>query len=130
MNKKENLYNSIFITQLILFLNLIVEVNTAQAYVGPGAGFAFLGSALVFVITILMAIATLAFWPLQWFWRKITNKDLSKKARARRVIIVGLDGLDPKLARQYMEKGLLPNFSALAKEGGFYELATTIPSIS
>jgi len=127
---KEAILQRITIVQIIFFLSLSLEANTAQAYVGPGAGFAFLGSALVFVITILMAIATLAFWPLQWLWRKLTNKGLSKKARVKRVIVVGLDGLDPKLARKYMEKGLLPNFSALAKEGGFSELETTIPSIS
>ncbi len=102
----------------------------AYAYVGPGAGFAFLGSAFVFIITLVMALVTFAFWPLQYIWKKISKKGIRKNARTKRVIIVGLDGLDPNLVRKYVSAGMLPNFSLLAEKGGFRELKTTIPSIS
>ena len=48
----------------------------AYAYVGPGAGFAFLGSAFVFIITLVMALVTFAFWPLQYIWKKISTSNL------------------------------------------------------
>ncbi len=102
----------------------------SYAYVGPGAGFAFLGSAFVFVLAIGMAIVTIAFWPLQWLWRKIRGKKISKNAKTRRVIIVGLDGLEPSLTERYIEEGVMPNFAALKAEGCYSKLATTIPSIS
>jgi len=44
-----------------------------------------------------------------------------------RVIILGFDGLSPRLAEQWMEAGLLPNFNRLAREGTFRPLKTTIP---
>ena len=44
-----------------------------------------------------------------------------------RVVILGMDGLDPDLLREYMHRGELPNFSRLAEKGLFHELRTTIP---
>lgn len=48
----------------------------------------------------------------------------------RKAVVLGFDGADPRLCREYMEKGLLPNLSKLAAEGTFMELGTTIPSMS
>ncbi|MCA9429098.1 MAG: alkaline phosphatase family protein [Candidatus Omnitrophica bacterium] len=48
----------------------------------------------------------------------------------RKVVVLGFDGADPRLCRDYMEKGLLPNLAKLANEGTFSELGTTIPSMS
>lgn len=50
--------------------------------------------------------------------------------RARRVFILGIDGLDPKILQDFMEEGLLPNFKALATEGGMSPLTTTMPPLS
>jgi predicted AlkP superfamily phosphohydrolase/phosphomutase len=102
----------------------------AYAYIGPGAGFAFLGSAFVFILTIALALLTILAWPLQWSFRKIRGKGVSKRARARRIIIVGLDGLEPKLAEQYMKEGKLPNMKALSEQGSFERLGTTLPALS
>jgi predicted AlkP superfamily phosphohydrolase/phosphomutase len=44
-----------------------------------------------------------------------------------RLIILGFDGMDPALARQWMDDGSLPNFSALAQRGSFQPLATSNP---
>jgi len=44
-----------------------------------------------------------------------------------KVIVVAFDGLDPLLARQWMDAGLLPNFSRLRNEGAFRALGTSIP---
>jgi len=45
----------------------------------------------------------------------------------QRLIILGFDGMDPALARQWMDDGSLPNFSALAARGGFRPLGTSNP---
>lgn len=44
-----------------------------------------------------------------------------------RLIIVGFDGMDPKLAQRWMDDGSLPNFSKLAAAGEFHPLRTSNP---
>ncbi len=44
-----------------------------------------------------------------------------------RLIIVGFDGMDPRLAQQWMDDGSLPNFSKLAAAGEFHPLKTSNP---
>jgi len=57
-----------------------------------------------------------------------------RKARAqgpsKKLIILGFDGLDPRLTKQWMEAGKLPNFTRLSKEGCFARLATSNPAQS
>ena len=51
--------------------------------------------------------------------------------RARqRVFVMGFDGMDPTLARKWMDEGKLPNLKALADEGVFARLGSTQPSES
>jgi predicted AlkP superfamily phosphohydrolase/phosphomutase len=104
--------------------------DLAFSYIGPGAGFAFLGSTMVFVVTIAMAMLTILFWPLQWIWKKIRNKGISKHAKTRRVVIIGLDGLEPKLVDKYIAEGHLPNLKELSERGSFKRLGTTLPALS
>lgn len=115
---------------LVLLIVLVGFPQNAFAYIGPGAGFAFLGSAFVFILTFFMALATLAFWPLQFLWRLILGKKISKNARTRRVVIVGLDGLEPKLAEKLMDEGRMPNLKALKETGAYSRLGTTLPALS
>ncbi len=51
-------------------------------------------------------------------------------ADARRVVVLGLDGVDPALLARFRGEGMLPNFDALAREGGFAPLATSNPAQS
>ena len=44
-----------------------------------------------------------------------------------RLIILGFDGMDPVLARRWMDDGSLPHFAQLAKDGSFKPLATSNP---
>ena len=44
-----------------------------------------------------------------------------------RVIVLGIDGADPELLQRFMTEGKLPNFTALAKRGGFIPLGTMNP---
>jgi len=44
-----------------------------------------------------------------------------------RLIVLGFDGMDPDLARRWMNAGDLPHFSKLAEQGHFQALATSNP---
>jgi predicted AlkP superfamily phosphohydrolase/phosphomutase len=55
----------------------------------------------------------------------------AQAARAHpRVIVLGFDGIDPKLVQQYMDQGQLPHLKALALAGTFSPLGTTTPAES
>lgn len=108
---------------------LLGSATPALAYIGPGAGFALMSSAFVLLTTILIVFATLVAWPFRWVWRTLTGP-APPKAGISRLVVVGLDGQDPKLTDQFMREGILPNFSALASEGSYRRLATTFPSVS
>jgi predicted AlkP superfamily phosphohydrolase/phosphomutase len=48
----------------------------------------------------------------------------------QKVVVMGFDGMDPTLARQFMDAGKLPNLKTLADAGTFSKLETTQPSES
>src|SRR5258708_35264789 len=48
-------------------------------------------------------------------------------ADGKKVIILGVDGLDPDLLTKFMAEGKLPNFARLAEQGSFRRLTTSIP---
>jgi len=100
------------------------------AYIGPGAGFALGGSFLFGLAGFFLALMALLFWPVRVVIRAVKGRGRRKNARARRVVVLGLDGLDPGLCRRYMAAGLLPAFSRLRDEGTFRPLGTTYPAMS
>jgi hypothetical protein len=108
---------------------LLLGAVPASAYIGPGAGFALMSSAFVLVTTFFAVIFTLLAWPFRALWRAMTQT-AAPKASIARLIVVGLDGQDPKLTDQFMKEGILPNFSALAKTGSYTRLKTTYPAVS
>lgn len=111
---------------------LVCSNDSAQAYIGPGAGFAFLSSFLVLFITFTLAIFYLLSWPLRFALRTLPRRGYRTRAKSQvsRVIVIGLDGMDPKLADQYMKEGRLPNLKRLKEEDTFALLGTSYPSIS
>jgi len=102
----------------------------AQAYIGPGAGFAFAGAALVLLTTLALALFTLLTWPFSLLYRVIRIGNPYRRAQARRVIVLGLDGMDPGMTLRLMREGRLPNLAKLAERGVFRPLDTSNPSIS
>lgn len=44
-----------------------------------------------------------------------------------RAIVLGIDGMDPRLARRFMDEGAMPNCRRLAERGAFLPLATSDP---
>ena len=111
-------------------LALVVAATVStEAYIGPGAGFALLSSFFVLLTTVVVAIASLLFWPFRALFRVLSGKT-APRARIKRLIVVGLDGQDPKLTDRFMQEGLLPNFDRLARMGCYRRLRTTFPSLS
>jgi predicted AlkP superfamily phosphohydrolase/phosphomutase len=44
-----------------------------------------------------------------------------------KLIILGIDGMDPQLLRHFIQEGKMPNFATLSAQGSFRELTTSIP---
>jgi predicted AlkP superfamily phosphohydrolase/phosphomutase len=112
---------------LVLALGLLSA--PAQAYVGPGAGFALLSSFLVLFTTIILALLALLIWPFRTLWRALRTQRRGKPW-VKRLIVVGFDGQDPVLTDRFMKEGKLPNFKKLAESGCYSRLGTSFPSIS
>ena len=107
-----------------------IAATPAAAYIGPGAGFALGGSFLFALIGLLVAVAAVALWPLRALTRAVRRRGRSRRATVRRVVVLGLDGLDPQLAARGMDAGELPHLARLRDTGAFRPLATTTPPIS
>ena len=42
---------------------------------------------------------------------------MQRKAASEKILLLGLDGLDPKLTRKYVDKGLMPNTQKFIEAG-------------
>jgi len=125
-NKRHALQRTVFlICAVLLALGLPLH-----AYVGPGAGFAFLSSFLVLFATFFLAVFSFLSWPFRLLFRLIRGQKAYKNARIDRMVVVGLDGMEPTLLEKFMSEGKLPNFTKLKKMGSYARLQTTIPAIS
>ncbi|MBM3241294.1 phosphodiesterase [Candidatus Poribacteria bacterium] len=58
------------------------------------------------------------------------SKDMSQNGSFNKVIVLGIDGLDPKIMEKLMEGGELPNFSKLRETGSYRRLMSVNPSQS
>ena len=101
-----------------------------EAYIGPGAGFAFITSFFFMFMAFIVAFLSILIWPIKLIIRIILHSKYKIDSDINRVVIVGLDGMDPDLARKYIDEGKLPNFEKLESEGCFKKLNTTYPAIS
>jgi predicted AlkP superfamily phosphohydrolase/phosphomutase len=113
-----------------LGLALALAAGPAHAYIGPGAGFVAVGATLVLLTTLVLVFFTLLTWPFTLVYRALRVGNPYKRALARRVVVLGLDGMDPGLTLKLMREGRLPNFQKLAERGVFRPLETANPSIS
>ncbi|HEX8984675.1 MAG TPA: alkaline phosphatase family protein [Bryobacteraceae bacterium] len=100
------------------------------AYIGPGAGFAFLGSFLTLIAGVFLGALSLLLWPFRMIWRTFKGRHGLKRARIRKLIFLGLDGLDPRTAEHLMAEGKMPNLARLKQQGSFQRLRTTFPALS
>ena len=100
------------------------------AYIGPGAGIALFGSFLTVFIALFSAVLAILAWPVRALWRMVRGRRAYKHAKVRRVVVLGLDGLEPTLTEEYLEQGLLPNLAELRDKGSYSHLGTCWPPLS
>ena len=113
-------------TAWVLVGGLLSAPTSAEAYVGPGAGFAFVSSLFILLATMVLAVITLLTWPIRLAVQTIRGSRALAASRVKRVIVLGLDGQDPELTEQLMNEGVLPNFTRLRRQGSFHRLRTTL----
>ena len=113
-----------------LLLGLLGLGLPLAAYIGPGAGFAFLSSFLVLFLTFFLAVFSLLAWPFRALWKLVRGQKSFKRSLVDRAVVVGLDGMAPELAEKWMAEGKLPNLARLRDEGFYGRLRTTTPAIS
>ncbi len=101
----------------------------AEAYVGPGAGFALVSSFLVVFTTIILVIVTILIWPFRTLYR-VVRRRRPPKPWVKRLIVMGFDGQDATLTERFMAAGKLPNFQKLKGMGCYHRLPTTFPSVT
>jgi predicted AlkP superfamily phosphohydrolase/phosphomutase len=115
---------------LLTALVVLLAPGTAHAYIGPGAGFALAGSVLAVFAAVCSAMLMLLTWPIRLVFRVLFGRRALRKSRVKRVVILGLDGLDHGLTQKMLEEGKLPHLAALSKQGCFKSLGSTLPPIS
>jgi predicted AlkP superfamily phosphohydrolase/phosphomutase len=50
-----------------------------------------------------------------------------KMSENKKVLVLGVDGMDPRLTQRYMSQGWLPNLTKLARKGGMTSVSTSFP---
>ncbi len=115
---------------LLVVVLVLLMPGQAQAYIGPGAGFALAGSFFAVFAAVASALLTFITWPVRLLTRTLFGLRAMARSRFKRVVILGLDGMDHELTEKMMEEGKLPHFSALREVGGFRPLGTTVPPLS
>ena len=113
-----------------IIITLLLFADSATAYVGPGAGFGIVTSFLVFLNAILVSLLSALIWPVTIFIKLLRRRRREYARTAKRVVILGLDGLSPAIAEKMMSNGKMPFLRKLRDEGTFCRLSTTCPGIS
>lgn len=101
-----------------------------EAYVGPGAGFAFVGSLFSLIAALVSGALAFLILPFRMVWRALRGGQGYRKAKIRKLIFLGLDGLEPDLVERLLDEGKLPNLAKLRKQGRYSRLRTTYPALS
>ncbi len=114
----------------LIALSVLAFQEQAHAYIGPGAGFAVGTTVVAFFVAFLSALALIFLWPFRWLIRFLRGRRAHARARVKRFVILGLDGMEPTLAERYMAEGRMPNLSKLRDQGTYCRLATTAPPLS
>ena len=113
-----------------LFALLLLFTTPAYAYVGPGAGFVVLSSFLFLIVAFALAILSLLTRPFRLLLCMVRGRRISGRSRIDKLVIIGLDGMEPSLAERFMAEGKLPNLAGLKEQGAYSRLQTTTPAIS
>lgn len=57
----------------------------------------------------------------------LTGGHTTSQGTGKKVLVLGMDGMDPQLLQRFMDEGKLPNFKRLAEQGDFRPLTTSNP---
>jgi len=79
----------------------------------------FINYALILIVIVLSL----------FFLKKISTQNKMDKNN-KKILIIGIDGMDPKITEELIEQGNLPNFQKLSEHGSFLTLNTSYPSVS
>jgi predicted AlkP superfamily phosphohydrolase/phosphomutase len=110
---------------------IILSALPLFCYVGPGAGFAFVGSFFFIFAAFFLAVFNFLTFPVRALLRFFKKARILKKAKFKRVLLIGFDGMDHRLFSRFRQQGHpFPNFEKLAREGTFSPLWSTEPPIS
>jgi predicted AlkP superfamily phosphohydrolase/phosphomutase len=71
------------------------------------------------------AAATAAAGVAAGYW--LSGSGGASRSAGKKVIVIGIDGMDPDLCASMLQEGLLPNLSKLRAAGGFSKLASSCP---
>jgi len=115
---------------VVAALCVLLAQDQAQAYIGPGAGFAVGSTVVAFFLALLSGFTAIFLWPVRWLVRSMRGRRAMARARVKRVVILGLDGMEPTLAEKYMAEGKMPNLTRLKEKGTYSRLGTTAPPLS
>lgn len=74
-----------------------------------------------FLIVITLSLIALAGFTL------FGSNGHMKDSKYKKVLVIGIDGMDPKIASRLMDEGLLPNFARLRGNGDYTTLSTSLP---
>jgi predicted AlkP superfamily phosphohydrolase/phosphomutase len=69
-------------------------------------------------------------WPLRFLFVGLKRRRAFARSHAERMVILGLDGLDPKIVDKLISEGKLPNLKRIKESGTYSRLKTTTPAIS
>jgi predicted AlkP superfamily phosphohydrolase/phosphomutase len=118
---------------LVLLLTvccLLLDPSPVHAYIGPGAGFALAGSFFAVLSAFGSAALMLITWPIRLAARALLGRRALARSRVKRVVVLGLDGLDHGLTARLLSEGKLPHLAVLRDQGCFRPLGSTLPPIS
>ena len=115
-------------------------MKEAFAYIDPGNGFTFFQNTSFLWPAILSLIGFVLLWikfAKRFFWIIIVifiiiigGMMIGKKGVNKKVIIIGVDAMDPNITERLMNEGKLPNLSGLKNNGSYSRFQTTYPAES
>jgi predicted AlkP superfamily phosphohydrolase/phosphomutase len=104
--------------------------GAAHAYIGPGAGFALISSFLTLVIAFFTAFFALITFPVRVVIKSGKRRRSLGRSKVKKVIMLGLDGIEPTICERMVEAGELPNLKKLRESGSYSRLGTATPALS
>ena len=83
----------------------VLTPASAFAYIGPGAGFALVSSFVTLFIAFAAGLLALFTFPVRAAIRHARRRRSLRRARVQKVVVLGLDGLDPDRCELLMSRG-------------------------